>query len=78
RYELEEPHFMPAGTRLVARGAMDNSERNPANPDPSVPVRFGLQTKHEMFFGFINLRYVGDTPASLLAPASDGDDVAGL
>ncbi|MDX1734467.1 MAG: redoxin domain-containing protein, partial [Halioglobus sp.] len=46
RYELEEPHFMPAGTRLVARGAMDNSERNPANPDPSVPVRFGLQTKH--------------------------------
>ncbi len=78
RYDLEEPLLLPAGTRLVAYGAMDNSERNPGNPDPTVPVRFGLQTKHEMFFGFITLRYVGDTPESILAadPAEEG--VAGL
>jgi len=69
-YELEEPLFLPAGTRLVAKGAMDNSERNPFNPDPTKPVHFGLQTKHEMFFGFTTLRYVGDTPESLLAEGS--------
>lgn len=66
-YELEEPLFLPAGTRLVAKGAMDNSDRNPANPDPSKPVHFGLQSIHEMFFGFTTLRYVGDTPESRLA-----------
>ena len=64
-YELEEPVFLPEGTRLVADGAMDNSDRNPGNPDPSKPVHFGLQTKHEMFFGFITLRYEGDTPESI-------------
>jgi peroxiredoxin len=63
-YQLEEPLFLPAGTRLVAKGAMDNSDRNRFNPDPTKPVRFGLQTKHEMFFGFLTLRYVGDTPES--------------
>ncbi len=64
-YQLEEPAFIPAGTRLVARGAMDNSARNPYNPNPGIPVRFGLQTMHEMFFGFTTYRYVGDTPGSL-------------
>jgi hypothetical protein len=63
-YRLTEPLFLPAGTRLVAKGAMDNSDRNPFNPDPSKPVHFGLQTKHEMFFGFTTLRYVGDSPHS--------------
>ena len=51
-YLLEEPVFLPAGTRLIARGAMDNSAQNPSNPDPAKPVHFGLQTMHEMFFGF--------------------------
>ena len=78
RYDLEEPLLLPAGTRLVAYGAMDNSGRNPGNPDPTVPVRFGLQTKHEMFFGFITLRYVGDTPESILAEDPTEDEVAGL
>lgn len=66
-YLLEEPVFLPAGTRLIARGAMDNSAQNPSNPDPDKPVHFGLQTMHEMFFGFTTLRYVGDTPQSLVA-----------
>ena len=64
-YQLEEPLFLPAGTKLVATGAMDNSARNKSNPDPSKPVHYGLQTKHEMFFGFTTLRYVGDTPESV-------------
>jgi len=66
-YQLEEPVFLPAGTRLIAKGAMDNSDRNPYNPNPNIPVRFGLQTMHEMFFGFTSYRYVDDTPESVLA-----------
>jgi hypothetical protein len=61
-YRLEEPLLLPAGSKLIATGAMDNSERNPGNPDPTKPVFFGLQTMHEMFFGFTTLRYAGDTP----------------
>ncbi len=61
-YRLEDPLFLPAGSRVIARGAMDNSAQNKGNPDPSRPVFFGLQTMHEMFFGFMTLRYVGDTP----------------
>ncbi|MFK7913816.1 MAG: peroxiredoxin family protein [Pseudomonadales bacterium] len=63
-YKLKEPVFLPAGTRLVAKGAMDNSDRNPGNPDPSQPVHFGLQTQHEMFFGFTTLRYTDVQPQS--------------
>ena len=66
-YVLAEPLFLPAGSKIVARGAMDNSAQNPGNPDPSKPVHFGLQTKHEMFFGFTTLRYVGDKPQSLVS-----------
>jgi hypothetical protein len=61
-YRLEEPLLLPAGSKLIATGAMDNSDRNPGNPDPTKPVFFGLQTMHEMFFGFTTLRYAGDTP----------------
>ena len=61
-YQLEQPVFLPAGTKLVVRGAMDNSDRNTGNPDPSQPVHFGLQTQHEMFFGFTTLRYLDVVP----------------
>ncbi|MFT4518133.1 MAG: peroxiredoxin [Halioglobus sp.] len=77
-YQLEEPVFLPAGTKLVTRGAMDNSDRNRFNPNPNIPVTYGLQTKHEMFFGFTTLRYVGETPASLLGETVKEDEVAGL
>lgn len=70
-YALKEPLFLPAGTRIVARGAMDNSAQNRSNPDPTVPVHFGLQTRHEMFFGFTTLRYVGDTPGMLAGEPED-------
>ena len=79
-YQLEEPVFIPAGTRLIARGAMDNSERNPYNPNPNMPVRFGLQTMHEMFFGFTTYRYLVDTPESVVAnhSAAESSDTSDL
>ena len=75
-YRLEEPLFLPAGSKIIARGAMDNSAQNKGNPDPTRPVFFGLQTMHEMFFGFMTLRYIGDTPANVVAdrsPAGSAD-----
>ena len=77
KYELDEPLFLPAGTKLIAQGAMDNSDRNPGNPDPTRPVFFGLQTMHEMFFGFTTIRYVGDVPETQMAARSADDGARG-
>jgi hypothetical protein len=77
KYELEEPLFLPAGTKLIAKGAMDNSDRNLGNPDPTRPVFFGLQTMHEMFFGFTTIRYVGDVPETQVAKRSPDDGALG-
>ena len=56
RYVLAEPLRVPAGTKLVVRAAFDNSERNPANPDPTSWVRYGEQTFEEMLFGYFLYR----------------------
>ncbi|MEZ5489388.1 MAG: hypothetical protein R3F50_03605 [Gammaproteobacteria bacterium] len=50
-YTYAEPRLMPAGTKLVAVGAFDNSAQNPYNPDPSRSVPWGQQSWDEMFFG---------------------------
>jgi hypothetical protein len=60
-YRLAQPKRLPAGTRLVCRGAHDNSPLNPDNPDPSKSVRFGDQTFNEMFIGYFNYT---DAPTS--------------
>ena len=51
-YQLSEPLFLPAGTKAHVTGAFDNSEHNPANPDPSKELTFGLQSWDEMFIGY--------------------------
>ena len=38
--------------KLVCTASFDNSEGNPANPDPSDTVKFGPQTWHEMMIGW--------------------------
>ena len=62
-YVFEEPKLLPAGTRLVHSTTWDNSKRNPANPDPSRDVPWGLQSWDEMLFGSVRFRYVGETVA---------------
>jgi hypothetical protein len=61
RYVLAEPLRVPAGTRLVVKAVFDNSERNPANPDPSAWVRYGEQTFEEMLFGYFLYRDLDET-----------------
>ncbi|MBL4819954.1 MAG: redoxin domain-containing protein [Gammaproteobacteria bacterium] len=56
-YTYAEPKFVPAGTRITAVGAFDNSAQNVANPDPSRSVPFGQQSWDEMFFGAVNWKY---------------------
>jgi len=51
-YALEEPIRLEAGTKVHVTGAFDNSEFNPANPDPSKELTFGLQSWDEMFIGY--------------------------
>lgn len=60
-YRLAKPKRMPAGTRLVCKGAHDNSPQNPDNPDATKAVTFGEQTFDEMFIGYINY---ADAPPS--------------
>ncbi len=43
---------MPAGSVLKCVARYDNSEGNPANPDPSQSVRWGEQTWEEMMLGW--------------------------
>ena len=51
-YALEEPVNLPAGTMVHVTGTFDNSEYNPANPDPTKELTFGLQSWDEMFIGY--------------------------
>lgn len=62
-YKLEEPILMPAGTRIEAVGAYDNSTQNKANPDPSRSVPWGDQSWDEMFFGAMSWKNVKQGPS---------------
>ncbi len=52
RYLFRTPRFMPKGTILECLAFFDNSEENPANPDPSEAVTWGDQTWEEMMIGW--------------------------
>ena len=53
RYEYAEPLVLPRGSRLVFTAWYDNSDQNPANPDPARVVRWGPQTFDEMLLGYV-------------------------
>lgn len=57
-HELEEPLRVPAGTKIVATGAFDNSSQNPFNPDPNSEINWGEQSWEEMFMGFYSWKNV--------------------
>lgn len=65
-YYLQEPRHVPAGSWLLVTGAFDNSEANPANPDPHKRIAFGRQSWDEMFIGFFE---AADDPEPLQTAA---------
>ena len=53
-YELQEPLDLPKGSKILVTAWYDNSDKNPANPDPKKDVYFGEQTWEEMMIGYVN------------------------
>lgn len=54
-YRLAEPKPLTPGAKLHAVARFDNSEGNPANPDPKKTVRWGDQTWDEMMIGYFDI-----------------------
>jgi peroxiredoxin len=60
-YDPVTPILVKAGTKLVATWVYDNSEHNPANPDPKRLVTWGEQTPDEMMYFRVNYRWADET-----------------
>ncbi len=52
-YSFNEPKRLPAGTLVEYTAFFDNSEANPANPDPTVSIDWGPETWDEMMLGYV-------------------------
>lgn len=61
-YEFEEPVPVPEGTRLEVISHFDNSPSNPWNPDPSVQVLWGSDSRDEMMEGWFDYQVELDQP----------------
>ncbi len=87
RYDYAEPKVIPKGSRVTVTAIYDNSDQNPANPDPSKTVHWGQQTFDEMMIGYVetfapigaesakagrNLRVAGDSIFSVLDADGNG------
>jgi peroxiredoxin len=60
-YDPVKPILVKAGTKLIATWVYDNSEHNPANPDPKRTVTWGEQTPDEMMYFRVNYRWADET-----------------
>ncbi len=61
-YEFADPPRFPKGTKLHFTSHYDNSSANPANPDPTKYVTWGLQTEDEMQTVLLDVRYTYHPP----------------
>lgn len=52
-YKLRKPVTVEKGTRIIGTAWYDNSDKNPANPDPNRRVGWGEQTSDEMMLGYL-------------------------
>jgi hypothetical protein len=60
-YRLAAPLMLRKGTRLRCTAWYDNSVNNPRNPDASIEVGYGEQSRDEMMVGFFDVA----VPASM-------------
>ena len=68
---MEQPKFIPKGTRLAIVSHFDNSPNNPLNPDPAKVVRWGEASEMEMMDGWIE--YVDAPPGGTGQPQMHAD-----
>jgi hypothetical protein len=57
QYQLKKPKSLPVGTIITCNAVFDNSRNNPDNPDPSVPVKQGLQSWEEMMAALVEVSF---------------------
>ena len=65
-YTFADPVLVPAGSKLIAHYAYDNSKTNPANPDPNKTIVWGPQSWEEMFFTRLRYRWMDETSTHLV------------
>lgn len=63
-YYFAQPLHVPKGTKIKTQYWWDNSAANPANPDPTVDVKWGEPTTDEMAFGW--MRYIEGEPLGVV------------
>ena len=59
---LAEPVPLTKGTKLRVTAHFDNSENNPRNPNPSLKVVYGQDSRDEMMEGWFRYRVKRDEP----------------
>jgi hypothetical protein len=67
-YELARPIPVPAGSRLRVVAHFDNSASNPWNPDPTVQVIWGDDSRDEMMEGWFDYRVA--LPEPVIPPSA--------
>lgn len=60
KYTLQDPVYVPKGTRVIITFHYDNSANNAENPDPKRVIRWGEPSAEEMMSGWID--YIHATP----------------
>jgi Ca2+-binding EF-hand superfamily protein/mono/diheme cytochrome c family protein len=75
-YRYFEPLSLKAGDALRFTAWFDNSDKNPANPDPTKTVRWGAQTFDEMHLGYVEYYVPGAKPGE--SPSLYGGRRGGL
>ena len=61
-YRFQEPVRVEKGSNLVVTTHYDNSPNNPANPDPTMAIRWGDKSEEEMMTSWIE--YIDASPAA--------------
>ena len=60
-YDFATPLKIEPGTKLITRYVYDNSKNNPANPDPTIEVKWGEQSWEEMQYTALGFRWDDET-----------------
>jgi peroxiredoxin len=63
-YDFATPIKIEPGTKLITRYVYDNSKYNPANPDPTITVKWGEQSWEEMQYTALGFRWDEETVAN--------------
>jgi hypothetical protein len=63
-YDFATPIKIEPGTKLITRYQYDNSKNNPANPDPTITVRWGEQSWEEMQYTAMRFRWDDETTSN--------------